>query len=66
VAGREFGESPGLEHAVVGVALDGEENASAADVVLLLGCGAGVPAVASQLAVGGIEELAADALRLGR
>jgi hypothetical protein len=59
VAGREWRESPGFEHAVVGVAFEGEEDASAADVVVLLGWGAEVPTVARQLAVGGVEELVA-------
>ena len=54
-AGR--GESPGLKHAIVGVAFDGEQDVSAADVFVSLEWRAGVPAVARELMVGGIEEL---------
>lgn len=39
------------------VALDGEEDASAADMVVLLGRGAGPRAVSRDFAVGGGEEL---------
>src|SRR4051794_10085781 len=57
VAWRVGGESPGLEDTVMRVALDREEDASAADMVILLGRGAGAPAVARDFAVGGGEEL---------
>jgi hypothetical protein len=64
VAKRECGESPGFKHAVVGVAFEGEQDASATDVVVSLGWGAQVPAVARQLAVSGSEEPAALAFVL--
>ena len=64
MAGRAWGEAPRLENAIVSVALKGEEDATAANVVVLLAWGAWVPAVARQLAVGGIEELAALAFVL--
>src|SRR4029078_160836 len=64
VAGWECGQSPGYEHTVVGVALEREEDASAADVGLLFRRRAGVPAVADELSVGGGEEVTALAFVL--
>jgi hypothetical protein len=40
----------------VGVGLDGEQDVLAADVVLLVGAGAGVPVVPGELVVGAVEE----------
>jgi hypothetical protein len=39
-----------------GVGLDGEQDVLAADVVLLVGAGAGVPVVPGELVVGAVEE----------
>jgi hypothetical protein len=40
----------------VGVGLDGKQDVLAADVVLLVGAGAGVPVVPGELVVGAVEE----------
>lgn len=59
VAGREGGQTPGVECTAMCVFFDGEEDVFAADVLVCFRARARVPVVSGELVVGPVEEVLA-------